>query len=82
VTIINCDMGEGFGLYKMGDDAGIKNKNWPKVTFGKARALTIKAGAAYDWLPFDRKYVIRPSLDYGIAYPAALEDPNWTTKFK
>jgi 5-oxoprolinase (ATP-hydrolysing) subunit A len=23
VTIINCDMGEAFGLYKMGDDAGI-----------------------------------------------------------
>jgi NADH:flavin oxidoreductase / NADH oxidase family len=42
MTIINCDMGEGFGLYKMGDDADIKNKNWPKVTFGKARALTIR----------------------------------------
>jgi 5-oxoprolinase (ATP-hydrolysing) subunit A len=23
VTIINCDMGEAFGLYKLGDDAGI-----------------------------------------------------------
>jgi UPF0271 protein len=23
MTIINCDMGESFGLYKMGDDAGI-----------------------------------------------------------
>jgi UPF0271 protein len=23
VTAINCDMGEGFGLYRMGDDAGI-----------------------------------------------------------
>jgi UPF0271 protein len=23
MTIINCDMGEGFGLYKMGDDAAI-----------------------------------------------------------
>ena len=22
VTIINCDMGEAFGLYKMGDDQG------------------------------------------------------------
>jgi N-ethylmaleimide reductase len=41
----------------------------------------VHSGAAYNWLPFDRKYVIRPSLDYGIAYPAALEDPNWTTKF-
>ena len=23
ITINNCDMGESFGLYKMGDDAGI-----------------------------------------------------------
>jgi 5-oxoprolinase (ATP-hydrolysing) subunit A len=23
MTIINCDMGEGFGLYKIGDDVGI-----------------------------------------------------------
>lgn len=23
MTIINCDMGEGFGLYKIGDDAGL-----------------------------------------------------------
>jgi hypothetical protein len=23
MTVINCDMGEGFGLYKMGDDAAI-----------------------------------------------------------
>lgn len=23
MTVINCDMGEGFGLYRMGDDAGL-----------------------------------------------------------
>lgn len=23
MTVINCDMGEAFGLYKMGDDAGL-----------------------------------------------------------
>jgi lactam utilization protein B len=23
VTLINCDMGEAFGLYKMGDDEGL-----------------------------------------------------------
>ena len=23
MTVINCDMGEGFGLYKLGDDAGL-----------------------------------------------------------
>jgi 2,4-dienoyl-CoA reductase-like NADH-dependent reductase (Old Yellow Enzyme family) len=46
--------------------------DWPYI---------VRAGAKYDWLPFDRKYVIRPPLDYGIAYPMALEDPHWTTKF-
>ena len=23
MTVINCDMGEGFGLYRMGDDEGL-----------------------------------------------------------
>ena len=44
--------------------------DWPYI---------IRSGAAYDWAPFDRKYVIRPPLDYGIAYPLALTDPNWPT---
>ena len=39
----------------------------------------VRSGAPYDWLPFDRKYVIRPPLDYGIAYPLALTDPKWPT---
>ena len=47
--------------------------DWPYI---------VRSGVAYDWLPFDRKYVIRPSLDYGIAYPVALQDPKWTPKFK
>ncbi len=47
--------------------------DWPYI---------VRSGAKYNWLPFDRKYVIRPSLDYGIAYPVALEDPKWTTRFK
>ena len=37
----------------------------------------VRSGAEYDWLPFDRKYVVRPALDYGIAYPVALTDPQW-----
>ncbi len=47
--------------------------DWPYI---------VRSGADYKWLPFDRKYVIRPPLDYGIAYPVALEDPKWTTKFR
>jgi N-ethylmaleimide reductase len=47
--------------------------DWPYI---------VRSGAAYNWLPFDRKYVIRPPLDYGIAYPVALQDPKWSPKFK
>ena len=47
--------------------------DWPYI---------VRSGQRYNWLPFDRKYVIRPGLDYGIAYPTALQDPKWTTKFK
>lgn len=47
--------------------------DWPYI---------VRSGVDYTWLPFDRKYVIRPALDYGLAYPVALEDPKWTTKFK
>ena len=39
----------------------------------------VRSGMPYDWLPFDRKYVIRPPLDYGISYPLALSDPHWPT---
>ena len=51
----------------------LTHPDWPYI---------VRSGAAYNWLPFDRKYVIRPSLDYGIAYPVALQDPKWTPKFK
>jgi N-ethylmaleimide reductase len=47
--------------------------DWPYI---------VRSGVPYNWLPFDRKYVVRPSLDYGIAYPTALHDPKWTPKFK
>lgn len=43
--------------------------DWPYI---------VRSGAPYPWAEFDRKYVIRPPLDYGLAYPAGLEDPNWT----
>jgi N-ethylmaleimide reductase len=46
--------------------------DWPYI---------VRSGAAYPWADFDRKYVIRPPLDYSLAYPMALEDPHWTTKW-
>lgn len=45
--------------------------DWPYI---------VRSGVPYDWAPFDRKYVIRPPVDYGLAYPLSLDDPHWTTK--
>ena len=45
--------------------------DWPYI---------VRSGVPYDWLAFDRTYVIRPALDYGIAYPVSLQDPQWPTK--
>ena len=42
--------------------------DWPYI---------VRSGVPYDWATFDRKYVVRPPLDYGIAYPLALTDPQW-----
>lgn len=44
--------------------------DWPYI---------VRSGIPYDWVKFDRKHVVRPPLDYGIAYPLALVDPNWPT---
>lgn len=49
------------------------HSDWPYI---------VRSGIDYNWLPFDRKYVVRPPLDYGIAYPLRLEDPKWSPKFK
>ena len=40
-------------------------------------AYIARSGAPYPWLDFDRKYVIQPPLDYGLAYPTGLVDPEW-----
>ncbi len=42
--------------------------DWPYI---------VRSGVPYDWATFDRKYVVRPPLDYGIAYPLGLTDPQW-----
>ncbi len=48
--------------------------DWPHI---------IRSGEAYDWIPFDRKYVVSPPIDYRYAYPADRVVPDWnpdTTK--
>lgn len=42
--------------------------DWPHI---------IRSGEPYDWLPFDRKYVVCPPLDYRYAYPPDLLRPDW-----
>lgn len=42
--------------------------DWPYI---------VRSGVPYPWLPFDRKYVIQPPLDFGYAYPIGLVDPEW-----
>jgi 2,4-dienoyl-CoA reductase-like NADH-dependent reductase (Old Yellow Enzyme family) len=46
--------------------------DWPYI---------VRSGVPYPWADFDRKYVIRPPLDYGLAYPMAINDPNWATSW-
>lgn len=42
--------------------------DWPYI---------VRSGASYPWLPFDRKYVVQPPLDFGLAYATGLVDPEW-----
>ena len=44
--------------------------DWPYI---------VRSGQPYPWSDFDRKYVIRPPLDYAHAYPLGLTDPKWPT---
>lgn len=41
-------------------------------------AYIVRSGQPYDWCAFDRKYVVRPPLDYAHAYPLGLVDPKWS----
>jgi len=42
--------------------------DWPHI---------IRSGEPYEWLPFDRKYVICAPVDYRHVYPANLLVPDW-----
>jgi 2,4-dienoyl-CoA reductase-like NADH-dependent reductase (Old Yellow Enzyme family) len=42
--------------------------DWPYI---------IRSGMAYEWAPFDRKYVIHAPVDLGVSYPADRRVPDW-----
>jgi 2,4-dienoyl-CoA reductase-like NADH-dependent reductase (Old Yellow Enzyme family) len=42
--------------------------DWPHI---------IRSGMAYDWTPFDRKYVINAPVDLAVSYPADRRVPEW-----
>lgn len=44
------------------------NPDWPQM---------VRSGHPVDLVAFDRKYVVRPPLDYSIAYPGDYAAPAW-----
>ncbi len=46
--------------------------DWPHI---------IRSGEAYPWTPFNRRYVIKPPNDLGIAYPSELPKLDWNPDF-
>jgi 2,4-dienoyl-CoA reductase-like NADH-dependent reductase (Old Yellow Enzyme family) len=42
--------------------------DWPHI---------IRSGEPYDWVPFNRRYVIKPPHDYAYGYPFELPKLNW-----
>lgn len=45
-------------------------------------AYIVASGMDYDWMEFDRKYVIKPAYDYSYAYPTGLPDRDWSPEAK
>ena len=42
----------------------------------------VASGIPYDWMEFDRKYVIRPPYDYSYSYPSGLPKRDWSPDAK
>ncbi len=40
-------------------------------------AYIVASGMPYNWVEFNRKYVIKPPYDYSYAYPTSLPNVNW-----
>ncbi len=43
--------------------------DWPHI---------VRSGEPYPWIPFDRKYVVKPPYDYAHGYPLDLKQTHWT----
>ncbi|MCZ6604725.1 MAG: NADH:flavin oxidoreductase [Alphaproteobacteria bacterium] len=46
--------------------------DWPHI---------IRSGEPYNWIEFDRKYVVKPSYDYSFGYPLDRLVPDWDPDF-
>ena len=42
--------------------------DWPYI---------VRAGEPYNWIEFDRKYVVKPAYDYSYGYPLDLKKTEW-----
>lgn len=68
-------------------EAALKNKAADVVAIGRPIfahpdwPYIVRSGQPYAWSEFDRKYVVRPPLDYGHAYPLGLVDPKWASEW-
>ena len=64
-------------------EAALKNAAADIVAIGRPIfahpdwAFIVRSGQPYPWSDFDRKYVIRPPLDYAHGYLLGLADPKW-----
>ena len=76
--IVNGGIADGAGAEEVLDSGAgdlcavgrplFAHPDWPHI---------IRSGEPYDWLPFDRKYVINAPVDYRHVYPANLLVPVW-----
>ena len=48
------------------------NPDWPQM---------VRSGHPVSLVPFDRKYVVKPPLDYAVAYPADYAPPAWPAEW-
>jgi 2,4-dienoyl-CoA reductase-like NADH-dependent reductase (Old Yellow Enzyme family) len=58
----------GGGDYVAVGRPSFANPDWP---------MMVRAGHPVDLVPFDRRYVIKPPLDYAYTYPADYAAPAW-----
>lgn len=48
----------------------LANPDWPQM---------VRSGHPVDLVPFTRQYVVKPPIDFALAYPADYKAPEWAT---